>query len=193
VQAYDVDYVVMRFAEVMLNYAEAANETGRPAEALAVLKTIRQRAGIDAGADGNYGLPLAASREQMRTAIMNERHVELCFEGFRFHDLRRWRMFSVLTGKTKNGVEAIAINANGTEMPVTTARPLALANQLLEANFKYSVLLAPQSGVTVNTLPDSYYFAPIQQSVIAAGNKIEQNNTWGGGFNPTLEVRNYYQ
>ena len=63
----------------------------------------------------------------------------------------------------------------------------ALANQLTESNFKYSILGTPQSGVTVNTLPDSYYFSPIQQSVIAAANKIEQNRDWGGSFNPTLE------
>ncbi|HTE25863.1 RagB/SusD family nutrient uptake outer membrane protein [Flavitalea sp.] len=187
VQSYDVDYVVMRFAEIMLNYAEAANEMGKSTEAHEMLKQIRQRAGIDAGGDGNYGLLLAPSRELMRTQIMNERNIELCFEGFRFHDLRRWRRFDVLTGKVKNGVEAIAINPNGSEIPVTAARPLALANQLTEANFKYSILRTPQSGVTVNTLPDSYYFAPIQQNIIAAGNKIEQNRDWGGSFNPTLE------
>ncbi|RYG06174.1 MAG: RagB/SusD family nutrient uptake outer membrane protein [Chitinophagaceae bacterium] len=187
VQQYDVDFVVMRFAEVMLNYAEAANETGHSAEALEILKTIRMRAGIEAGGDGNYGLTAAASREQMRTQIMNERNVELCFEGFRFHDLRRWRMYDVLSDKTKNGVEAIAINANGTEMPVTTARPMALLNQLTEVNFKYSLLGTPQSGVVVNTLPASHYFAPIQQSVIAAGSAIQQNSDWGGSFNPTLE------
>jgi hypothetical protein len=187
VQQYDVDYVVMRFAEVMLNYAEAANETGHSTEAHEMLKQLRQRAGIEPGTDGNYGLIAGASREQMRTQIINERNVELCFEGFRFHDLRRWRMFDVLNGKAKTGVEAIAINTNGTEMPVTAARPLALANQLTEENFKYSLLGTPQSGVTVNTLPNSFYFAPIQQSIIAAANKIQQNRDWGGTFNPTLE------
>jgi starch-binding outer membrane protein, SusD/RagB family len=187
VQQYDVDYVVMRFAEVMLNYAEAANETGHTSEAFDMLKQIRQRAGIEPGGNGNYGLIPSASREQMRTQIINERNVELSFEGFRFHDLRRWRMFDVLNGQPKNGVEAIAINANGTEMPVTAARPLALANQLTEENFRYTLLRAPQSGVTVNTLPNSYYFAPIQQSVIAAGSAIQQNRDWGGSFNPTLE------
>ncbi len=187
VQQYDVDYVVMRFAEVMLNYAEAANETGHIAEAHEILRQIRQRAGIEAGADGNYGLLASPQREEMRTQIMHERNIELSFEGFRFHDLRRWRRFDLISGKQKHGVEAIAINPNGSELPVTDARPLALANQLTESDFKYSLLSAPQSGVTINRLPDSYYFAPIQQSVLAAGNKIEQNRDWGGSFNPTLE------
>ncbi|RYY30438.1 MAG: RagB/SusD family nutrient uptake outer membrane protein [Chitinophagaceae bacterium] len=187
VQQYDVDYVVMRFAEVMLNYAEAANETGRTAEAHEMLREIRRRAGINAGADNNYGLIPVASREEMRNQIINERNVELSFEGFRFNDLRRWRMYDVLDGQQKHGVEAIAINPDGSEMPVTTARPLGVANELTEEDFKYSLLRTPLSGVTVNTLPETHYFAPIQQSIIAAANKIEQNRDWGGTFNPTLE------
>ncbi len=78
---YDVDFVhASRFAEVMLNYAETANETGRPAEALDILKQIRQRAGIEPGADGNYGIN-AADRDALREAILAERNIELCFEG----------------------------------------------------------------------------------------------------------------
>ncbi|MGN7782888.1 RagB/SusD family nutrient uptake outer membrane protein [Niabella sp. 22666] len=185
VQQYDVDYVVMRFAEVMLNYAEAANETAHTDDALAILKQIRQRAGIEPGADGSYGIT-ATTREQVRQAIMDERNVELCFEGHRFNDLRRWRLFSLLHGKNKTGVEAIAINADKTEMPLTTARQMALNNQLTESNFVYRLQVTPQTGVTVNTLPETYYFAPIQQSVIAAANKIEQNKEWGGTFDPTI-------
>lgn len=185
VQQYDVDFVLMRFAEVMLNYAEAANETGHADEALAILKQIRQRAGIEPGSDGNYGIN-ANTREQVRQAIMDERSIELCFEGHRFNDLRRWRMFNVINTKAKNGVESIAVNSNGTEMPLTTAKQRALANQLTETDFKYSLLQTPQSGVRINTIPDTYYFAPIQQSVIAAANKIEQNKDWGGTFDPTI-------
>lgn len=187
VQQYDVDYVVMRLAEVMLNYAEAANETGHTDEAQAMLVALRQRAGIEAGSDGLYGLIIGASREQMRTQIRNERNIELSFEGHRFNDLRRWRLFSVLNNVKKNGVEAIAINSDGTNMPISTARTLALSNTLTESNFRYTVLGTPQSGLTVQVLPATYYFAPIQQTVIAAGNKIEQNRDWGGSFNPTLE------
>lgn len=64
---------------------------------------------------------------------------------------------------------------------------MAVNNQLTESNFIYKLLVTPQTGVTVNTLPETYYFAPIQQSVIAAANKIQQNKDWGGSFNPTLE------
>jgi hypothetical protein len=184
---YDVDFVLMRFAEVMLDYAEAANETGHISEALDMLEQIRKRAGIDPGSDGNFGIT-AISRDQMRQAIMDERNVELCFEGFRFNDLRRWRMFSVLNanGGTKHGVEAIAINADGSEMPFSQAVPLANTFQLTEANFKYSILQIPQDGVKANVLPDSYYFAPVPQSIIASDKAVAQNVGWGGTFDPTI-------
>lgn len=186
VQQYDVDFVLMRFAEVMLNYAETANETGRTGEALDILKKIRARAGIEAGADGNYGIT-ASNRQQMREAILAERNIEFSFEGHRFWDLRRLRMLDRLDGTTKHGVEAIAINPDGSEMPMGTARAKADDYELLEDDFKYSLLQVPRSGVKVNSVPERYYFFPIQESVIDKNPSIEQNSNWGGTFNPTLE------
>src|SRR5690606_37923438 len=135
----------MRFAEVMLNYAEAANENGKTAEALDMLKKIRERAGIEPGADGNDGIS-ATPREQMREAILAERNIGVCFEGHRFWDLRRLRMLDRLDGTTKHGVEAIAINSDGSEMPIGTARAKADTYELVEDDFKYSLLQVPLSG-----------------------------------------------
>ena len=184
VEQYDTDFVLMRFAEVMLNYAEAANETGHASEALDILKQIRKRAGVEPGA-ADYGIT-AVSREQIRKAIMDERNIELCFEGHRFNDLRRWRMFNVLNNSPKFGIEAIAITADGSEMPISEAATQAKANQLKENNFKYVVLQIPRTGVQLNVLPDKYYFAPISQSILGKTKKLEQNKDWGGTFDPTL-------
>lgn len=186
VQQYDVDYVVMRLAEVMLNYAETANETGDMAAAMDILRQIRQRAGIEPGADGNYGIQ-ATNREEMREAILAERNIEFCFEGHRFWDLRRLRMLDRLDGTTKHGVEAIAIESDGTEMPLSEARQKAGNYELEPQDFKYSVLQVPRSGVRVNVVPENYYFFPIQESVITRNTNIEQNIGWGGTFDPTLE------
>ena len=185
VQQYDVDYIVMRFAEVMLNYAEAANETGETGEALTILKEIRERAGIEPGDDGSYGIT-ASTREEVREAIIAERNIEFCFEGKFFWDLRRLRMLNRLDGKTKYGVEAIAINEDGSEMPIASAKALAEDNLLTESDFKYITWQVPFTGVKVTSLPESYYFFPIQQSVIDLNSNIEQNVNWGGTFNPTL-------
>lgn len=186
VQQYDVDFILMRFAEVMLNYAETANETGKSDVALSILKEIRKRAGLESGDNGMYGIK-ASSREEMREAILAERNIEFCFEGHRFWDLRRLRMLDRLDNKTKHGVEAIAIKADGTEMSIAEAKAKATDMELTESDFKYSILQIPFTGVKVTSVPESYYFFPIQQSVIDRNSKIEQNNNWGGTFNPALE------
>jgi len=183
---YDVDFVLMRLAEVMLNYAETANETGDLGTALDMLVQLRQRAGIEAGTDGKYGIT-ATSREQMREAILAERNIELCFEGHRFWDLRRNRKMNILDKATKHGVEAIAITASGNDMDIRQANELAKSYELTEENFKYNVLQVPKTGVKVSEVPDTYYFFPIQQSIIDRNPKVLQNNNWGGEFNPTME------
>lgn len=185
VQQYDLDYVLMRFAEVMLNYAETANETGDMATALTILKQIRTRAGIEPGTDGNFGIG-ATSREDVREAILAERNIEFCFEGHRFWDLRRLRMLDRLDGAIKQGVEAIAIEADGSEMPLGEARKLANEYQLTEPNFKYSLLQVPRKGVQESVLPESYYFFPIQKDVLDRNPNLEQNKGWGGTFDPAL-------
>ena len=80
-----------------LNYAEAANEAwgpknanGRDYSAYDVIKAIRKRAGIG-GTNDAYLEACAASKDKMRELIRNERRLELCFDGFRFWDLRRWK------------------------------------------------------------------------------------------------------
>ncbi len=183
---YDVDYIVMRFAEVMLNYAETANETGDLNGAMDILKEIRIRAGIEPGSDGMYGIQ-ATDKASMRDAILDERNIEFCFEGHRFWDLRRMRRLDVLNNKTRYGVEAIAINADGSEMDLNVAAGLAKTNQLKEDQFKYIVRQVPNTGAKENILPDSYYFFPISQSSIDKNPKLLQNKDWGGTFNPTLE------
>jgi len=84
----------MRYTEIFLNYAEAANEAWGPTgnggsgySAKDVIAAIRKRAGITQ--PDNY-LNAISTKEAMRDLIRNERRIELCFEGFRFWDIRRW-------------------------------------------------------------------------------------------------------
>ena len=85
----------IRYTEIYLIYAEAANEAWGPLtagsggySAYDVIKAIRERAGITGG--DAYLESIKSDREAMRTLIRNERRLELSFEGFRFWDLRRW-------------------------------------------------------------------------------------------------------
>ena len=87
----------IRYTEIFLDYAEAANEADGPTakvggasySAYDVIKAIRQRAGVGVGSDP-YLEECAKSKDKMRELIRNERRLELCFENHRFWDLRRW-------------------------------------------------------------------------------------------------------
>ena len=87
-------YSFFRFTEVFLIYAEAANEAYGPDAdpnaygftARDVIEALRQRAGI---VQDEY-INTVSGTDSFRNLVRNERRLELCFEGFRFWDLRRW-------------------------------------------------------------------------------------------------------
>lgn len=190
VQAYDIDYILMRFAELKLILAEAAVEANHEAEAVQQLKDIRKRAGIEAGADGNYGMNLA-TRESIREAVQFERHIELCFEGHRFWDLRRTRNLKAINGLIKHGIEAIPIDKNtGKELDITEANKLAKEYKLTPADFKYVMHVAPMTAAAEHEFvidEDKFYFFPIMKTYLDENQNLQQNNNWGGSFNPTME------
>lgn len=57
-----------------------------------VIKKIRERAGLGSNGSDPYLEECAESSDKMRELIRNERRLELCFEGFRFWDVRRWKL-----------------------------------------------------------------------------------------------------
>lgn len=75
-----IDFTIFRYAEILLNLAEASFELGKVDEALVAINQIRDRAGI------------ARKTSIDRDAIRQERKVELAFEGHRYWDVRRWRI-----------------------------------------------------------------------------------------------------
>lgn len=102
-------WVVFRYAEILLNYAEALNEAQGPvADVYRYINLIRQRAGV-----GMPVLPAGLTKDQMRQRIQNERRVELCFEGHRFYDIRRWKLGEQLLNKPITGMNIVK-NTNGT-------------------------------------------------------------------------------
>lgn len=86
-------YMEIRYAEVLLNLAEAACQAGHPDVAFEQLKKLRERVGYTA--ENNYGLQTNVSSDQAAcmAAILYERQIELAYEGKRFDDMRRWLLF----------------------------------------------------------------------------------------------------
>lgn len=138
----------IRYTEIFLNYAEAANEAWGPTgddavpfgfTAKAVIGAIRKRAGIT---QPDVYLASITTKEAMRDLIRNERRLELCFEGFRFWDMRRWELN--LTEGTKgvsidNGVYTIINVENRVYQPFMKYGPIPYNETL-----KYTGLLQNQ-------------------------------------------------
>ncbi len=85
----DNDFVIFRYADVLLMQAEAMNELGESASAIDRINEVRQRAYITAS-------PLSAgdfTQETLRTQILKERSNELFWEGWRRQDLIRQGLF----------------------------------------------------------------------------------------------------
>lgn len=82
-----VQWVVFRLSEIYLNYAEACAELGETGEAQTYLNKIRtQKAGMP---------EIIATGEELVQKIRQERRIELCFEGHRYFDIRRWNIAEI--------------------------------------------------------------------------------------------------
>ncbi len=146
------DYILFRYTEVVLNYIEALNEAQGPvSEVLAQLKDLRRRAGVDAGDDGNFGLPTSANKATMRELIQNERRIELAFEEHRYWDIRRWK---IAENKLNLPLHGMQILENG-------------------GQFTYS-----QEEVFQPRFTTAMYLYPIPDSEVLKNNNMEQNPGW---------------
>lgn len=94
------DWPVLRYADVLLLYAEALNETGANTGVLTPLNAIRTRAGLAAFPTG--------SQAELRDLIQKERRVELCFEGHRWFDLLRTKQMLPVMSQYKKKYEGKA-------------------------------------------------------------------------------------
>lgn len=145
-------WIEIRFAEVLLNYAEAQNEylSTPDASVYEALNKLRKRAGITEDL-----APGSLTQEQMRAVIRNERFVELCFEGKRYWDLRRWKLAGTVLNGTKGTGVLITKQPNGT------------------FTYQYQAVDAQPIIFTENM-----YFMPILQSEISKNKNLTQTPGW---------------
>jgi hypothetical protein len=134
-------WVAFRLGEVYLNYAEAEVALGNSGEALTYLNKIRQRAGMPA---------ITGSGTSLMNLIRHERRIELCFEGHRYFDLRRWGMAEI------GSKDALGI----------TITPTSPAN----TTFTYQVTTIQKR----EWFPGFYYY-PIPRKEIQINPNLKQN------------------
>ncbi len=99
------DYPVIRYADVLLMYAEASNELDNSSEAHKYINMVRKRARFDGTVDRN-AVPdyINLSKEDFRAAVLNERRMEFVAEGQRWFDLVRTKTLETLVPIAKPGI-----------------------------------------------------------------------------------------
>lgn len=99
------NWILMRYAEVLLNYAEAQVALGNDAEARAYINMVRKRSGMP-------DLPASLSGSALLERCRNERAVELCFEELHFFDVRRWKTAPGVLGVPVHKMDIKKLSAN---------------------------------------------------------------------------------
>ena len=157
-----VGFVLMRYADILLTYAEAKTELNQlDATVLSAINLVRTRAGQPAAVLG--------SQTAMRTLIRRERAVEFAGEGLRLFDLRRWDIYE----KANSGpVVGISLNP-----AVPAARPTFDADNIpsYTASVNQRIRFRNQTRNNSNV---KYKLWPIPQAEIDNNSKIKQNLGW---------------
>lgn len=101
-----LNLIVMRYADVLLMYAESKNELDQMNEVIwnKTIRSIRERAGFTDASALNF------PNTNMRDIIRRERRIELAFEGLRIFDIRRWKTIEILMNGNPHGAKFAANN-----------------------------------------------------------------------------------
>lgn len=143
-------WVIFRYGEVLLNYAESMNEAYGPDDpagmgmsARQAVNEIRQRADMP-------DFPAGMSQDEFREKLRNERRVELAFEDHRFWDIRRWK-----TGPSTTEIYGMEITRNE------------------DGSFDFQRKVVEQ-----RVWDDRMYLYPVLQSELFINEALEQNSGW---------------
>ena len=141
------NWIYFRYAEILLNYAEARNEASGPdATVYQAINDIRTRSGVEMPT-----LPTGLTQAQMREHIRHERQIELAFEEHRFYDVRRWKIADITENVPAYGIEITKEADNS----LTYETKIALDGRSFE---------------------ERHYWLPIPRSeILASDNQLQQN------------------
>ncbi len=197
---------LIRYAEVLLNYAEAQAELGLLTDAdwKLTVGALRARAGITSGLNtkptrvdtylqANY---FPAISDPVILEVRRERSIELALEGFRFTDLKRWKTGELMT-VAWDGIYVPALNSqidldgNGTADVIfyngAANKPSGLPSTCAAINVDGSVGITLSNGTSGNVIfagdrywyPDGrQYYYPIPATAITKNPNLTQNPNW---------------
>ncbi|WP_242691722.1 RagB/SusD family nutrient uptake outer membrane protein [Desertivirga arenae] len=193
-----MDWIELRLAEVMLNLADCANETGDMNLAKDMVRQIRVRAGIEQGTAANdYGLGRVTSVSEMRDLILNERMVEFAFENKRNSDLRRTRRMHLLSGDlesieftVKDAAAKTALEAGSTTRfrEGLNLNDKATYLQYFNPPARVKFTVSGVGALLPFSVPQEHYFYTFNDDFVNRGVNIQPTIGWAGGtFDPLAE------
>lgn len=141
----EIPWIYMRYAEVLLNYAEACIGTGDEAEAITTLNKLRKRAGMP-------NIPATTKGDALLDLCRNERIVELAFEEHRFFDARRWLTAEDDFSRKASGIDITAkLNADNMTYTKTYKVPSSVT-QYRKFNIQNYLSPIPEKEMKSNSL-----------------------------------------
>jgi hypothetical protein len=153
-----VPWIFFRYAEILLNYAEAAIELNELGDALNALNQIRRRAGMPV-------FSAALGQAELRDEYRNERRIEMAFEEQRFFDVRRWMIAPQVLGQPARGINIFLDGDNRVDR--STWR-----------NYVYQ-FRDPTTGEPISIQQrawnDKMYFMPIHRDELNRNSLLKQN------------------
>lgn len=141
---------LFRYAEILLNYAEAMNEAYGPDNAENMGMTAREAVNLIRDRVNMPDFPAGMSQDDFREKLRSERRVEMAFEDHRFWDIRRWKI-----GPSTTNIYGVEITRRS------------------DGSFDYNRKL-----VETRVWDDKMYLYPIPQSEIFINNNLDQNPDW---------------
>lgn len=174
-KGYGYDRHVIRYAEVLLIYAEATYERYGTISDNILAKTINQlrtRAGLNVGLTNEF---VTTNSLRMRDEIRRERTVELALEGFRWDDLRRWKTAEDELIESIRGIKIV-----GTEWQTmgSTNNNVYYMPDWQSKTDSEGFIVAESAASRSGFNPDKHYLRPIPTKEILLNPNLRQNPKW---------------
>ena len=176
-QEHDFDTHIIRYAEVLLSFAEATFEKNgsiSDADLNKSINVIRNRVGM---------IPLSnafvtSNGLDMKQEIRRERTIELALEGYRYDDLRRWKTAEIEIPQAIRGIKIVG-SQWGTDQIIVSGidkNPYSKATYQNSADANGFLIVEPTQGRNFD--PAKHYLRPIPTKEILINSKLEQNPGW---------------
>ena len=160
------DYLVMRYAEVLLNYAEACLQTGDQAEAKKYINKIQKRAGSK-----------TVSETVDMDVLKKEKSYELWLEGCRWFDIMRWNDTKAIDRLTKAGTVVPHLFDKVFRAPKADDQNVTWEHGL-ETNSRFYTTNTPETNFKVGFKEGKHEFFPYPQTVMDKNPNLKQNPGW---------------